>query len=71
LGGSWEIFPTSSLYKKEVLGSLGKVQRRINAEEIDSKSHFYVGKPLRRATLQAISRSFVHPFSVLSIVLGS
>jgi hypothetical protein len=65
------LLPTSSLYKPEVLGSLREVQRRRNVEEFDSQSHFYAGKLLRRATLRAISGSFVHPFSVSSVVLGS
>jgi hypothetical protein len=65
------LLPTSSLYKLEVLGSLRQVQKRGNAEELKSQSHFYAGKPLRRATLQAISGSFVHPFLMPLVVLGS
>jgi hypothetical protein len=42
-----------------------------NVEELLSQSHFYAGKPLRRATLRAISGSFVHPFLVPSVLMGS
>jgi hypothetical protein len=72
---SWEevgrLLPTSKIYKIEVLGSLRHVHIRINSKEFDSQSQFYAGKPLRRATLQAISGSFSQPFSVSSVVLGS
>jgi hypothetical protein len=69
-GGVGILLPTSILYKPKVLGRLREVQRGKNAKEIDSQSHFYVGKPLKRETLWAISGSFVHLFSVLSVVLG-
>jgi hypothetical protein len=42
-----------------------------NDEEILSQNHFYVGNPLRRAPLWAIFGSFVPPFSVPSVLLGS
>jgi hypothetical protein len=34
------------------------------AKELKIQSHFFVGKPLMRETLRAISRSFVHSFLV-------
>jgi hypothetical protein len=42
-----------------------------NYDELLRQSHFYAGKPLRRATLWAIFGSFVHPFSVSSVLMGS
>ena len=44
---------------------------QIYAEGLLSQSHFYGGKPLRRAPLRAISGSSVHPILVLSVLLGS
>jgi hypothetical protein len=63
--------PTSSLYKPEVLSILGGGSTQENAEEFQSLSHFYIGKLLRRETLQAISGSFLHLFSVSSVLMGS
>jgi hypothetical protein len=63
--------PTSSLYKPKVLENLGRGSEKENIEELLNQRHFYVGNLLRRAPLRAISRSFVHPFSVLSILMGS
>jgi hypothetical protein len=82
-GGSWALFearywgevgsllPNSSLYKLEVLEAIEEGSKQENDEELKSQSHFYVGKPLRRATLRAISGSFVHLFSVPSVFLSS
>jgi hypothetical protein len=81
-GGYWALFearswgevgrllPTSSLYKPEVLEAMEEVQNRFMLK-ILSQSHFYAGKPLRRAPLRAISGSSVHPISVPSVLLGS
>jgi hypothetical protein len=82
-GGSWALFearswgevgrwlPTSGLYKPEALESMGGISGKRNAVEILRQSHFYAGKLLRSAPLRAISGSFIHPFSVSSILMGS
>jgi hypothetical protein len=65
------LLPTSSLYKLEVLGNLKRGSEQEKVEELKIQRHFYAGKPSRRATLQAISGSFIHPFLVSSVVMGS
>jgi hypothetical protein len=82
-GGYWALFearswgevgrwlPTSDLYKPEVLEAMGGGSEQVYAEDFPSQSHFYAGKPLRRAPLRAISGSSVHPISVSSVLLGS
>jgi hypothetical protein len=62
---------TSNLYKPGVLSSMKEVQNKRNAEEFESQSHFYVGKPLRRGTLWANYGSYAQPFSMSSVVLDS
>jgi hypothetical protein len=46
-------------------------QKQVYDEYFPSQSHFYAGKPLRRAPLRAISGSSSHPFSVPLVLLGS
>ena len=65
------LLPTSIIYKLEVIEAKGEGLKQINDEELQSQNHFYAGKPLRRAPLRAISGSFVHPFSMRSVLLGS
>jgi len=63
--------PTSNLYKPRVLGNIKEVHNMRNSKEFESQRHFYARKPLRRGTLRANSESYVKPFSVSSVVLGS
>jgi hypothetical protein len=46
------LIPTPNIYKPVVLNSIREVLNRRNAEEFESQSHFYAGKPLRRGTLR-------------------
>jgi hypothetical protein len=50
---------------------MGRGSEQKNAKELKIQSHFYAGKPLRRETLRAIYWSFIHPFSMPSILMGS
>jgi hypothetical protein len=61
------LLPTSILYKPKVLEAMEGGSEQENVEELLSQSHFYAGKPLRRAPLQAISGIFVHLISVPSV----
>jgi hypothetical protein len=47
------------------------IQSRFYAEDLPSKIHFYAGKLLRSAPLQAISGSSGHLISVSFLLLGS
>ena len=58
LGGCYQI----QIYINQgFLNPKGASLEHIYAEYFPSQSHFYAGKPLRRAPLRAIYGSFVHP----------
>jgi hypothetical protein len=71
LGEVGNLLPTSGLYKPEVFEARKGDSDQENAEELLRQSHSYTGKLLRSAPLRAISRSFVHPFLVSSVLMGS
>jgi hypothetical protein len=64
------LLPSSVLYKPEVLEAMGEGSKQVYAGGFLSQSHFYAGKPLRRAPLRAISGSSIHLISMLSVLLG-
>jgi hypothetical protein len=63
---SWEEvgrrIPIQNLYKPGVLSRIREFYNKTNVEYFESQSHFYAGKPLRRETLWANSRSYAQPF---------
>ena len=73
-GGYWALFevrswgevgrwlPISYLYKLGLLEAMAGDSNQIYDEGKPSQSHFYAGKLLRNAPLQAISGSSSHPF---------
>jgi hypothetical protein len=82
-GGCWALFearswgevgrwlPNLGLYKTDALEAMGGSPEQRNAIEILRQSHFYAMNLLRSAPLRAISGSFVHPFLVPSVLMGS
>jgi hypothetical protein len=81
-GGSWALlrpdlegklgvcYPLQVYINQRFLRPRGGSEQK-NDEELKSQIHFYVRKLLRRATLQAIYGSFIHPFSLSLVLMGS